>query len=125
MTPAPIKPTISLELLNQIDIRVGTILAVDEVPNSDKLLQLRVSFGDHERTIVAGMKAERANPQEIVGKQALFVVNLEPRKMRGVMSQGMLFDIGYADGVRPALAMPENSVPDGTRAGSDSSHSAS
>lgn len=106
-----------MEALSQIDIRVGTILAVEDVPNSDKLLQLRVSFGDHERTIVAGMKTERANPQEIVGRQALFVVNLEPRKMRGVMSQGMLFDIGYADGVRPVLAMPENPVPDGTRAG--------
>jgi tRNA-binding protein len=117
MTPAPIKPTVSLEVLNQIDIRVGTILAVDEVPNSDKLLQLRVSFGDHDRTIVAGMKTERANPQEIVGRQALFVVNLEPRKMRGVMSEGMLFDIGYADGVRPVLANPECPVPDGTRAG--------
>ena len=114
---APIKPVISLEVLNQIDIRVGTILAVDDVPNSDKLVQLRVNFGDHERTIVAGMKTERANPQEIVGKQALFVVNLEPRKMRGVLSEGMLFDIGYADGVRPVLAMPENPVPDGTRAG--------
>lgn len=117
MTPAPIKPTVSLKVLNQIDIRVGTIRGVNDVPNSDKLLQLRVSFGDHERTIVAGMKTERANPQEIVGRQALFVVNLEPRKMRGVMSEGMLFDIGYADGVRPVLANPENPVPDGTRAG--------
>ena len=117
MTPAPIKPVISLEALNQIDIRVGTILAAGDVPNSDKLLALRVSFGDHERTIVAGMKTERANPQEIVGRQALFVVNLESRKMRGLLSQGMLFDIGYADGVRPVLAMPENPVPDGTRAG--------
>ena len=108
---------VSLELFNQIDIRVGTILAVTEVPNSDKLVQLRVSFGDHERTIVAGLKTERAHPQEIVGKQALFVVNLEPRKMRGVRSEGMLFDIGYADGVRPVLATPERPVPDGTRAG--------
>jgi tRNA-binding protein len=114
---APIKPVVSLEVLNQIDIRVGTIISVADVPNSDKLLQLRVSFGDHQRIIVAGMKTERANPQEIVGKQALFVVNLEPRKMRGVMSEGMLFDIGYADGVPPALATPENPVPDGTRAG--------
>jgi tRNA-binding protein len=114
MTPAPIKPVISLEVLNQIDIRVGTIISVTDVPNSDKLVQLRVSFGDHQRTIVAGMKAERANPQEIVGKQALFVVNLEPR---GVLSEGMLFDIGYADGVCPVLAVPENPVPDGTRAG--------
>ncbi len=115
--PAPIKPTVSLEVLNQVDVRVGTILSVNDVPNSDKLVQLRVSFGDHERTIVAGMKTERANPREIVGRQALFVVNLEPRKMRGVLSEGMLFDIGYADGVRAALAVPESSVPDGTRAG--------
>jgi tRNA-binding protein len=117
MTPAPIKPAVSLEVLNQIDIRVGTILAVTDVPNSDKLVQLRVSFGDHERTVVAGMKTERAHPQGIVGRQALFVVNLEPRKMRSVLSEGMLFDIGYADGVTPVLAMPENPVPDGTRAG--------
>jgi methionine--tRNA ligase beta chain len=96
---------------------VGTILSVADIPNSDKLVQLRVSFGDHERTIVAGMKTERENPREIEGKQALFVLNLEPRKMRGVTSQGMLFDIGYADGVRPVLAVPENPVPDGTRAG--------
>ncbi len=115
--PDPIKPTVSLEVLNQIDIRVGTILSVNDVPNSDKLVQLHVSLGDHERTIVAGMKTERTNPQEIVGRQALFVVNLEPRKMRGVVSEGMLFDIGYADGVRPVLATPESPVPDGTRAG--------
>jgi tRNA-binding protein len=117
MTPAPIKPVISLEAVNQVDIRVGTILSVADVPNSDKLVQLRVSFGDHQRTIVAGMKLERANPREIEGRQALFVVNLELRKMRGVLSEGMLFDIGYADGVRPVLAMPESPVPDGTRAG--------
>jgi tRNA-binding protein len=114
---APIKPVVPLEVLNQIDIRVGTITSVADVPNSDKLLQLRVSFGDHERTIVAGMKKERANPQGIVGKQALFVVNLETRKMRGILSEGMLFDIGYADGVLPVLAVPESPVPDGTRAG--------
>lgn len=117
MTPAPIEPTVSLDVLSRIDIRVGTILTVGDVSGSDKLVQLRVTFGDHERTIVAGMKQERANPREIEGKQALFVVNLEPRKMRGVVSEGMLFDIGYADGVRPVLAMPECRVPDGTRAG--------
>jgi methionine--tRNA ligase beta chain len=114
---APIKPAIAADLLEKIDIRVGTILRVDDVPGSDKLVALRVSFGDHERTIVAGMKQERQNPREIEGRQALFVVNLEPRKMRGVVSEGMLFDIGYADGVRPVLAVPEAPVPDGTRAG--------
>jgi methionine--tRNA ligase beta chain len=117
MAPAAIKPLITSAILDQIDIRVGTIESVEDVPNSDKLCQLRVNFGDHHRTIVAGIRQERANPREIEGKQALFVVNLEPRKMKGVVSEGMLFDIGYADGVRPVLAVPESPVPDGTRAG--------
>jgi tRNA-binding protein len=117
MTPAPIKPAITTELLDKIDIRVGTIEAVEDVPNSDKLVALRVNFGDHKRTILSGMKQERANVREIEGKQALFVVNLEPRKMRGMISEGMLFDIGFADGVKPALATPEFPVPDGSRAG--------
>ncbi len=117
MTPAPIKPSITSEILDQIDIRVGTIELVEDVADSDRLCQLRVNFGDHHRTIVAGIRKERSNPKEIEGKQALFVVNLEPRKMRGILSQGMLFDIGYADGVRPVLAMPEGRVPEGTRAG--------
>lgn len=117
MTPAPVKPLITSANFDQVDIRVGTIESVQDVPNSDKLCQLRVNFGDHHRTIVAGIRQERANPKEIEGKQALFVVNLEPRKMKGVISEGMLFDIGYADGVRPVLAVPESPVPDGTRAG--------
>jgi len=117
MTPAPIKATIPLDVLNQVDIRAGTIESVAEVAGADKLIALRVNFGDHLRTIVAGIKQERADPREIEGRQALFVVNLEPRKMRGVLSEGMLFDIGYADGVRPVLAIPESPVPDGARAG--------
>ena len=116
MQPAPIKPSITLEDLKRLDIRVGTIEQVDEVPNSDKLLRLTVDLGDHKRTILAGIKKERANPKEIEGRQALFVVNLPPRKMAGIVSEGMLFDIGYADAVTPVLAVPENPVPNGTRA---------
>jgi tRNA-binding protein len=116
MTPAPVKPVIALSVLDQIDIRVGTIVSVDEVAGSDKLMRLRVSFGDHERTILAGIRRERENPREIEGRQALFVVNLEPRKICGVVSEGMLFDIGYSDGLRPALAVPETPVPNGCRA---------
>jgi tRNA-binding protein len=63
------------------------------------------------------MKQERANPKSIEGTQALFVVNLEPRKMMGELSEGMLFDIGYADGLEPVLAVPETIVPNGVRAG--------
>ncbi len=117
MTLAPIKETITFDLLDRIDVRVGTIERVDDVPGSKKLVRLTVHFGDHHRTILAGLKQERDDPQEIQGKQALFVVNLEPKKMMGEVSEGMVFDIGYADGLVPVLAVPEASVPNGTRAG--------
>ena len=114
---APIKPTISYGVFEKIDIRVGTIELVEDVPKSDKLVRLTVDFGDHKRTILVGIKKEREDPTEIQGKQALFAMNLEPRKMMGEVSEGMLFDIGYADGVIPVLAMPEKPVQNGTRAG--------
>lgn len=116
-TPAPVKPIVSIEVLNALDIRVGTIERVEEVPRSEKLMRLTVNFGDQKRTILAGIRKERANPREVEGRQALFIVNLEARKMAGELSEGMLFDIGYADGVTPALAVPERPVPNGTRAG--------
>ena len=114
---APTKPLISFEEFDRIDIRAGTIVRVEEVRNSDKLVRLIVAFGDHTRTILAGMKRERDDPREIEGRQALFVVNLAPRRMMGEVSEGMLFDIGHADGIVPALAQPERPVPDGARAG--------
>lgn len=117
MTPAPIKETIAFDILDRIDIRVGTITRVEDVPKSDKLVRLLVDFGDHSRTVLVGLKQERADPQEIQGKQALFVVNLAPKKMMGEVSEAMLFDIGYADDLVPVLAVPEASVPNGTRAG--------
>jgi tRNA-binding protein len=117
-TPAAIKPAISTEDLDKLDIRIGTIELVEDIPASDKLVRMRVDFGDHKRTILVGMKKERKNPKsEIEGRQALFVVNLPSRKMAGEESQGMLFDIGYADGLSPALAVPERPLPNGCRAG--------
>jgi tRNA-binding protein len=116
-SPAPVKPRINFAALEALDIRVGTIERVEEVSISEKLMKLTVNFGDHTRTILAGIKKERADPREVEGRQALFVVNMEPRKMAGEISEGMLFDIGYADGVAPALAVPERRVPNGTRAG--------
>jgi tRNA-binding protein len=117
MTPAPVKPVVPREALEAIDIRVGTIVLAEDVPKSSKLVRLTVDFGDHRRRILAGLKQERANPKELLGRQALFVVNLEPKPMMGEVSEGMLFDIGYADGVAPALAVPEREVPNGVRAG--------
>jgi tRNA-binding protein len=114
---APIKAPISKDLLDRVDIRVGTIRAVADVAASKKLVRLTVDIGGREIAVLAGLRGERENPAEIAGRQALFVVNLEPRKMAGEISEGMLFDIGFADGIRPVLAVPETPVPDGARAG--------
>ena len=117
MKPAPIKDIISLEVFKKIDIRVGTIVSICEVEKSNKLMKLVVDFGDHTRSILAGIKQERDNPKEIENKQALFILNLPEKKMAGEISQGMLFDIGYADMITPCLAIPEAPVPNGSRAG--------
>jgi tRNA-binding protein len=116
--PAAVKPPISIDDLDKIDVRVGTIESVEDVAASEKLVRLRVDFGDHKRTILAGMKKERQDVKaEVEGRQALFVINLPPRNMASEKSEGMLFDIGYADGLLPVLAVPEKPVPNGSRAG--------
>ena len=115
--PAPIKPSISYKEFSKLDIRVGTILLVEDIPKSNNLLRLTVDFGDHKRNILTGMKNERENPKEIEGTQTLFIVNLEPRKMMGELSEGMILDIGYADKLNPVLVIPENKIPNGTRMG--------
>ncbi|WP_331489716.1 hypothetical protein [Tepidibacter hydrothermalis] len=112
-----VKPNISLDTLEQVDIRVGTVIEVEDIKKSDKMVKLVVDFGDFTRSILVGMKKEREDPTEIKGKQALFVVNLDTKKMFGEISEGMLFDIGYSDGIIPVLAQPEKPVPNGTRAG--------
>jgi tRNA-binding protein len=113
--PAPIEPVIEGGGI-PLDVRVGTIEAVDAIADSRKLARLTVSFGDRRRTIVAGIRQERRDPQALVGRQALFIVNIAPKMLAGVESQGMLFDLGHADGLTPVLAIPEVTVPDGTRA---------
>jgi tRNA-binding protein len=115
--PAPVKPTVPFSQVEALDVRVGTIESVGDVPTSKKLVRFVVDFGDHRRTVIAGMKQERDDLDALVGVQTLFVVNLEPRAMAGEVSEAMFFDLGYADGLRPALAIPERPVPNGTRAG--------
>lgn len=114
---ATVKDTIGFDVLGKIDIRVGEIKSAENVEKSDKLVKLQVNFGDFDRQILVGMAKERDNIQEVVGQQALFVVNLAPKKMAGEVSEGMLFDIGYEDGILPVLANPEKPVPNGVRAG--------
>ena len=69
-----------------------------DMAGSEKLVVIRVNFGDHKRTVLAEMKRERANPREIEDKQSLFILNLPLRQMAGVVSEAILFDIGYMDG---------------------------
>ena len=117
LTSAPLKPAIPPAFLEQIDVRAGTIRSAVPLAGTERLAVLTVAFADRERTIVAGIRTERPSLDAIVGRQCLFVVNLEPKTIRGQLSEGMLFDIGFADGLRPAFAQPEWPVPDGTRAG--------
>lgn len=115
---APVKPVVTIDELDKLDIRVGTIVLVEDVEKSKKLIKMTVDFGEFTRTILSGMKEERTDPKaEIEGKQALFVVNLAPRKMAGETSEGMICDIGYEDGILPALAVPEKTIPNGARLG--------
>jgi tRNA-binding protein len=116
-TPAPIKPPLEAGVLDKLDVRVGTIRAAVPVAGADRLALLTVDFGDRVRSIVAGIRTERPSLDALVGVQALFVVNLPPKTIRGQLSEGMLFDVGFADGLRPAFAQPECPVPDGARAG--------
>ena len=117
MEIAPIKPIVHLDDLQKIDIRVGTIRTVEDISGSNKLVKLMVDFGDRTRCILSGMKEERDDVKEIEGKQALFVLNIPHRKMFGEVSEGMIFDIGWEDGITPVLAVPEKPVPNGARAG--------
>ena len=112
-----VKPVITIDDVDKLDVRVGEILLVEDIEKSDKMVKLTVDFGDFKRIILVGMKKERENPKEIEGQQALFIVNLAPRKMFGEVSEGMLFDIGFEDGIVPVLAQPEKPVPNGSRAG--------
>jgi len=88
--PASVKSLVSVSVLEALGIRLGEIVGVDNVPNSSKLVRLTVSFGDRTRTILAGLRKERENPATLVGRQTVFVVNLEPKRLAGELSQGML-----------------------------------
>jgi tRNA-binding protein len=117
LPPVSQKPTVAMDVIEQVDLRVGTITSVTPVDGSDKLMRLVVDFGADTRTVIAGIRQERSQPDLLVGRQALFYYNLEPRKMRGERSEAMLCDVGYADSILPALLQPEWPVPNGTRAG--------
>lgn len=109
----PNKPEIQYDDFAKLDIRIGTVVAAELVPETDKLIKCTIDFGEFgTRTIVSGI-AEWKKPEELLGKQLPYIVNLAPRVLRGVESQGMLLAASDESGV--ALLHPERSVPSGTR----------
>jgi methionyl-tRNA synthetase len=106
MAVAPTKETITYEDFARIDLRVGTILAAERVPKADKLLKLTLEVGVNQRTVVSGIAAHYT-PEEIVGKQVCVLINLAPRKLRGIESEGMILMAEQADG-KLVFMSPEN-----------------
>ena len=105
---------ISFDEFQKLDIRIGTIVSAEPLAGSERLLQLAVDIGeDSPRQIIAGIAAFTA-PETLVGAQCPFVVNLEPRMIRGLESQGMLLAIDAGDGF--AFLHPSRAVPAGSRA---------
>lgn len=108
-----LKNTINYEDFSKIDVRVGTIISAENVEKSAKLLKLEVDFGElGKRQILTGI-AEWYPPEDLVGRQTTFVLNLEPRAMMGLESQGMLFALGLEDDKKPIFLLPKESVENG------------
>ena len=105
--------TISFDDFKNADLRVGTVCVAEHVPETDKLLRLEVDFGeDNHRQIVSGI-SEYITPEEIIGRQLLFIVNLEPRIIRGLVSNGMLLAVGEGDSF--SVMVPSKQVAPGSR----------
>lgn len=110
------KPRISIEEFSKIEVKVGTVRFAERVPETDKLLRLLIDFNEEAgpRQIVSGIAAYTPDPESLVGRQLAFVTNLEPRTIRGLESNGMLFAIGAGDTF--AFLTPDREVPPGTSA---------
>jgi methionyl-tRNA synthetase len=107
---------ISIDEFSKIEVKVGTVLSAERVPETDKLLRLVVDFAEESgpRQIVSGINAYVNEPEELVGRQLAFVTNLEPRTIKGLESNGMLFAVGSDDTF--AFLTPDRKVPPGTAA---------
>lgn len=105
---------ISVDDLAKIEIRIGTVLEAERVPETDKLLKCLVDFGEESgpRTIVSGVAQYLSGPEEIIGRQLAYVTNLAPRTIKGIESNGMLFAVGKDDTF--AFLAPDRPVPPGT-----------
>lgn len=107
---APQKANIAFDDFAKLDLRVGKVLECIKVPKADKLLQFLIDDGMGKRTIISGIAAWY-KPEDLVGKQVCFVANLEPRKLKGVESQGMLLSVEDSDGTLSLIQPPKDVTP--------------
>jgi methionyl-tRNA synthetase len=114
--PSDVKPAVSFDDFMKVDIRVGTILECQKVPKADKLLQFLIDDGMNKRTIVSGIAKYYTEPEKLVGKQVCFIANFEPRKLKGVVSEGMILSAEDKDG-RLVLLTPSDLVTPGCSVG--------
>jgi methionyl-tRNA synthetase len=105
---------ISIDDFGKLDLRVAEILEIDDHPNADRLYVMRVKVGDEERTIVAGIKKHYIK-EELIGKKIIIVANLEPAKLRGVESSGML--LAASDKEDVVLVTIDKDIESGTNIG--------
>jgi methionyl-tRNA synthetase len=109
---APVKEKVAFDDFMKIDIRVGTVLDCQRVPKADKLLQFRIADGLEERTILSGIAQYYPDPEALIGMQVCFVANFEPKKLRGIMSEGMILSAEDADG-KLVIIQPRAKVTNG------------
>lgn len=116
VTPVQEESRISIDDLAKVEVKIGTVLSAEQVPETDKLLRLSVEFSEEAgpRQIVSGINEYVSSPEELVGKQLAFVTNLKPRTIKGLESNGMLFAVGNGDTF--AFLTPSKEVPPGTSA---------
>ena len=107
----PIKEAIQFDTFEKMDIRVGTVLECEKVPKTDKLLRFLLDDGLKKRTILSGIAAYYPNPEELIGKQVCFIANLEPRRMRGLLSEGMILSAENTDGSLALVAPTKDVLP--------------
>ena len=111
------KPNVTFDEFLKLDLRVAKVVEVGDHPNADKLIVLTVDVGDERRTLVAGLKEHLDDPQKLVGGNIVVVTNLEPRKVRGIESQGMLLAASWeAEGGRKVICLTtDGECPAGAR----------
>jgi methionyl-tRNA synthetase len=111
---SPLAPIITIDDFAKVDLRAGTVVEAERIKGADKLLRLVVDLGFEKRQVLAGI-AKAYDPEKLIGRKVVVVANLQPRKMRGLESNGMIVAASLGDGDPPILAGFNEETPNGAR----------